>query len=55
MEDKNLEVVKIIGAMFFQIILLIAGVICIGIGTNAYVATGVLCLLLYSNMAKDQS
>jgi len=54
MED-NTEVVKIIGAMLFQLIFLIAGIICIGLGTNAYVAIGVLCLLLYSNMAKDPS
>jgi hypothetical protein len=54
MNDKT-EVVKILGAMAMQLIFLIAGVTCIGLGTNAYVAVGVLCLLLYSNMAKDPS
>jgi len=54
MQD-NTEVIKILGAMAVQLICLVAGIICIGIGTNAYVAVGVLCLLLYSNMAKDPS
>jgi hypothetical protein len=54
MDDKT-EVVKIIGAMFFQLLCLIAGITFIGMGTNAYVAVGVLCLLLYTNMAKDPS
>jgi hypothetical protein len=54
MED-NLEVAKVLGAIFFQLVFLVAGIICIGIGTNAYVAVGVLCLLLYTNMAKDPS
>jgi uncharacterized membrane protein YczE len=51
----NLEVAKVLGAMAMQLVCLIAGIICIGIGTNAYVAVGVLCLLLYTNMAKDPS
>jgi uncharacterized membrane protein YczE len=54
MDDKT-EVVKIIGAMFFQLLCLIAGVTFIGMGTNIYVAMGVLFLLLYSNMARDKS
>ena len=53
--NDNTEVVKILGAMAFQLICLIAGVTFIGIGTNGYVAVGVLCLLLYNNMAKDKS
>jgi uncharacterized membrane protein YczE len=47
------EVVKILGAMAFQLICLVAGITFIGIGTNIYVAVGVLFLLLYRNMAKD--
>jgi uncharacterized membrane protein YczE len=51
----NLEVAKILGAVAMQLIFLIVGITCIGLGTNIYVAVGVLCLLLYSNMAKDPS
>jgi hypothetical protein len=51
----NLEVAKVLGAMAMQLVCLVAGITCIGLGTNAYVAVGVLCLLLYSNMAKDPS
>jgi hypothetical protein len=53
--DDNVEVAKVLGAMAMQLVCLVAGIICIGIGTNAYVAIGVLCLLLYTNMAKDPS
>jgi len=53
MRDEN-EVAKILGAMFFQLVCLIAGITFIGMGTNTYVAVGVLCLLLYNNMAKDR-
>ena len=49
------EVVKILGAMLFQLICLVAGITFIWLGTNGYVAVGVLCLLLYSNMARDKS
>jgi hypothetical protein len=51
----NLEVAKIISAIFFQIVFLIGGITFIGMGTNIYVAVGVLFLLLYSNMARDKS
>ena len=53
--NDNTEVVKIFGAMAMQLICLIAGVTFIGLGTNGYVAVGVLCLLLYNNMARDKS
>jgi hypothetical protein len=50
----NTEVVKIVAAMLLQLICLVAGVTFIGLGTNSYVAVGVLCLLIYNNMAKDR-
>ena len=50
----NTEVVKILAAMLFQLVCLVAGITFIGLGTNAYVAVGVLFLLIYSNMAKDK-
>jgi hypothetical protein len=54
MED-NTEFVKIISAIFFQIVFLIGGITFIGMGTNIYVAVGVLFLLLHNNMARDKS
>ena len=54
MED-NTEFVKIISAIFFQLVFLVAGITFIGMGTNIYVAVGVLFLLLYTNMARDKS
>ena len=53
--DRDTEVIKILTAMAVQLICLVAGIVCIGLGTNAYVAVGVLCLLLYSNIARDKS
>lgn len=52
-DDK--EVIKILSAMFFQLACLIAGITFIGMGTNGYVAVGVLCLVLYSNTARDET
>ena len=51
--NDNYEVAKIIGAMAFQLICLIAGLTFIGIGTNIDVTIGVFCLIIYHNMTKD--
>ena len=52
MNDPKIEMLKALGSMAFSLGSLIAGVVFIGLGTNAFVATGVLFLILYVNAQK---
>jgi hypothetical protein len=53
MIDPKDEVFKALWAVFFSLFCLIAGITCIWLGSNGYIATGVLFLLLYINSQKE--
>lgn len=53
MNDPKTEVFKVLWAIFVSLFCLIAGITCIWFGSNGYIATGVLFLLLYHNSTKE--
>ena len=50
--DKNTEFLKALGAIAFSLGSLVAGIVCIGLGTNLYVALGVFFLIMYYNSTR---
>jgi hypothetical protein len=53
MNDPKDAVFEAIWAVFLSLFSLIAGITCIWLGSNGYIATGVLFLLLYINSQKE--
>ena len=53
MIDPKEELFKALMAIAVSIVCLVAGITCIWLGSNGYIATGVLFLLLYVNSQKE--
>ena len=50
--DKNNEFLKALGAIALSLGSLVAGIVCIGLGTNLYIALGVFFLIMYYNSTR---
>jgi len=53
MIDPKDEAFKALMSIAFSLFCLVAGITCIWLGSNGYIATGVLFLLLYINSQKE--
>jgi hypothetical protein len=51
--NVNDEALKALWSILLSLALLIAGVVCISLGTNTYVGAGVLFLVLYVNSQRE--